>query len=750
MKRTTLVLSTAALLLFGLSTRAAEVVRNGNFDQVLVGWSLADALGNEIPYDAALGAANLHPNSLDYSYRGSILAQPLNVPVSAGNTFEISVDLRAAWTAPTGKTVAIYLEYLDGTSSRHRVKVLNPDNSAISDSAWTNFKATHPAPAGMTWLVGITLDKESEGAFLADNISVLSPSAGGPVPQLGPVTPSAPYGGTVVILGDHFGSTPGRVTLGGSSDGVSIQSWTPQQIVIGINDPCAGGKLMVEAAGVRTWQPRHVAVSSPFYTLNIQPAKVIATPGQKVKLPVFAGFRNGFEPVEGVQFSVPGYDSTVVQFSGTPVLHKGGTLMTFDTTTLTAGVHELTVQSTGGGLLPRTASFTIDLRQVSKVELFYYQDSNKIPLEGANFTAQGKVDLVFEVTDGNGKEITWDIPPLPLTSSNPTALGIFLDPMPWGGNSLLMHGTGAAVLTATTPDGTVWNTSVGATIPAAPKFVSGGFFNFPMSNAPDTTNYFTVEATSAMSSVSWGYSTLGASIQDTLWGSGNLSFSGSFVLNEAAKPGSYLFHASARVNGTDITTSRILQVVNAPGTGMIRGHVAQLGGEMHGHGATGTLEFYDASTGTKLFEQFIWEWSNDYTAVHVTPGIYKLRWVPQGHGSGLPEPQWYPNAASLAQAQPLQVQANLLAENVNFFLAPSDAPLPPPQITGQPVLDSQTGVFALTISTDESIEYELQKSLTLQEQSWWPVSWCYGDGQPQTLQDSVMNAPFGFYRVLRK
>jgi hypothetical protein len=204
------------------------------------------------------------------------------------------------------------------------------------------------------------------------------------------------------------------------------------------------------------------------------------------------------------------------------------------------------------------------------------------------------------------------------------------------------------------------------------------------------------------------------------------------------------------VGGKNITTQRRLQVVNAPTTGMIRGHVAQQGGDMHGHGATGLLEFYDAASGDKLFERDIWEWSNDYTAPHIAPGLYKLRWVPQGYGGNLPEPQWFPNAGSLADAQAVSVQANTVANNVNFFLSPSDVPPPPPEIVGAPISNPSAGTLSLTIQTEPDVQYELQKSISLFDQSWWPVAWAYGDGTEQSLEDTGATGSKGFYRVVRK
>lgn len=752
MKRNSIIPTLSVIVLAAFSAAAVEVVRNGNFNQILVEWSVPETLGMAIPYSAEHAAANLQPDGLDYSHRGTVLWQPLNVAVSAGDTFQVTVDLRAMWLPPEGKTVAVYLEYLDNAATRHRIRVLNPTNAVITNTAWTTFTAQHLPPAGFIKLVAIAFDKEGDGNFLADNVSVASPRASAPVPVLGAVTPTVvPYGGSVVIQGEHFGAVPGRVTLGGLTNGVMIQSWSAQQVVININDPCAGGALIVEAAGVRTWQPRRVAIASPYYELAAKPDQLLVVPGQLAQIAVFAMFRNGFAPVGGITFSAPDHpDSNALQFSPSVIMHKGGTLLTVDTTGWSPGSHHLTIRGTGGALLPREVTVMFDVREVGSVQLSYRPGSDTVPLSGVTLTEQGGVPFYLRVMDTNGSEITWDIPPLPVTSSNPTALDVFQDPAPWGNNSLLVHGNAALTLSATTPDGRTWNTPLTVAVPAQPAFLSGGFYSFPMLNTPGTTNHFTVQATDPLSSLSWGYATLGATIDDSQWGAEAKSFTGTFVLNETAKPGDYLFYAAAQIGGQPRKTSHRLTVINAPGTGMVRGLVAQNGGGMYGHGASGVLEFCDPASGALIFTRNIWEWGNNYTAAHIAPGQYKLRWLPQGSGASAPEPQWYVNATSPGQAATVVVTPGNIVSNVNFFLSPASLLLPPPGLAEPPQYDPGDKVFSLTIETEAGASYELQKSTTLLDNSWWPVGSAYGDGQPQMLQDSTSMGPVGFYRVVRK
>lgn len=752
-KKSILHILLAGLVCQAVSTSAVDVVRNGGFDEVLVGWEIPEALADLFPYDAALGAAALRPWNMAFDYRGPVLNQPLNVPLKAGDTVEVSVDLKASWQHDAGpRSVAVYLEFLDTAAARHRVRVINPDDNEIGTD-WTTFTTTHTPAAGMSKLVGVSLAIETDDYFYADNVKVSTPTAGAPVPELEAVTPTVAYGQNLVIQGRHFG-TGGRVLLSGSPNGLTIQSWSDTEIVVEVNDPCVGGPLTVEAAGVRSWQPRRVTITSPHYTLATKPAKVLAVLGQQLSIAVFANFENNFAPAEGITFTVPGYGSGVAQLSTNVIYGRGGTQLTFDTAGLSAGMHQITVEATGGGLQPRTTTFEIDLRQIGRVEMSYYLTSDPLPLEGAHFTRQTSAQVVVQIFDTAENEITGELPWLPMTSSNPSALDVYLDPAPWGGHSLLVQASGAAVLTLTAPNGSDWTASVSATIPAHPSIVSADFLLNPMSNAPDITNAFTFVASGAMSRANWGQISFGVTTVGGGWGSGNKSYTDMFILGEATKPGEYLFYGGGTMDGGSATAYRKLQVVNAPTTGLIRGLVNQLKSEMHGHGhgIEGTLEFYDATSGVKLFEREIWERDNRYTVPHLEPGVYKLRWMAlDWEGNPLVEPQWYPNAATIDQAQAVTVPANTVVSNINFFVSPAPVPVSaPPEITEPPAFNPGTGEFSVQIQTESGAVYELLKSTSLLDHSWWPVAEAWGDGEPQTLKDTEATGTKGFYRVIRR
>ncbi len=743
--------SIAALLaLSAVSAFAGDVVRNGSFNHVLVDWKIPAELGRGVPYDEELGAVTLYSSTMAYDYYGPVLFQPLNVALGGG-ALEVSVDVRPLWVPPTGQSVAVYLEFLDTSGARQRARVIHPDHGELRDGAWVTFTASYTPGAHLTKLVGISLDREGEGNVYVDNVKILTSAAAGPVPLLTSVSPSAvAYGANLVIQGAHFGAETGHVTLGGRTNGLTVQSWSDTQIIVAVNDPCEDGVLTVEAGGVRSWQSRHVTMASPHYQFAAVPAKALAIPGQRLPIAVFVDFRNGFEPAGGITLSVAGGAEGSFWSPTGPLLRGGGCELILDTTGMTPGRRQVTLTAAGGGLQPRAITVDLDLRALGDVRVLYYQNDDWLPLDGAQFTRQGSVRLQLQMFDTEGREISTEVPRLSPTSSNPDAVDVHNDLAPWGNSSLLVCGSGSAVLTANLPGGGVWTASVKAVIPSHPSFTSAIFDHYPMANTPEATNRFTVTASDPMTQFSWGFQGLWGSILDGDWGWQNYSYSGLFQLGEAIEPGNYLFYASANVNGQPLSISRRLRVVNDPAAGMVCGRIARLGGSGHGHEISGVLEFHDPVSGDLRFERNIWVWTSEYTAACVTPGAYKIRWVPENFGSPRLEPQWYPNAATLADAQTVVVQAGLVATNIHFFLIAPATPSAPPQIAGLPVFNSGAGVMSLTIPTEMGEEYELQKSTTLLDNSWWPVTSAWGDGSVQTLEDPKATGAQGFYRLMRK
>lgn len=735
------------VLVFAVSPACGvEVIRNGSFDQILNQWGIPASLGTGIPYSVQYGGANLNPTikGLPFSsiFTGTVVFQPLNVPVVPGNSLVVSVDLLASDTPPSGKTVGVTLSYLDTNSELQRVLVLNPDNADFVAGEWKTVSISHVVPEGMAKLVEIAIDKLASGQFYADQVSVSSPTAGGTVPELGTVSPSeVAYGGTVVVMGSNLGTTPGTVTLGGQTDGVQIQSWTSQRIELVIQDPCTGGALEIDAGGIRNWQSRQVAVSSPYYAVATEPATTTAVAGQAVQVAVFFDPFNGFTSNAGVTFSVPGQEARA-QFSINPVTGQGGTLLTFDTTGLAVGVHTFTVLASDAPLSSREATFQVDVREIASVQIHYIgEDYVSQPLDGAHFTAQGGFNLFYTVTDTGGQEITSLIPRPLTTSSSPFAIDIFTgSSAPWAQNALLVNGTGVATLTATTVDGKTWTSNTTATIPESPSFTTTAFEKETMFNSANETNYFYYQTSGPMTATSWGVESLmNVELLGGTWGEDNASYTGNFRFTGIVEPGDYLFNASATVGG-NLTIRRVLRVVNASGYGMLGGTVKSRG--TFEDFTMGNMEFYDSVSGDLIDSRSVSSFGKNYSVSRIPPGSYKLRWVPSAN-----TPQWFPNANNFAEAGVVVVTADEIVEGVDFFTtAPTAAPA---QIIGQPTLAPASTVFTIDFQGVSGVNYDLRKSTNLSlENTWYSVGSVYGYNDPATLQDTSATGTKGFYQIL--
>ena len=165
----------------------------------------------------------------------------------------------------------------------------------------------------------------------------------------------------------------------------------------------------------------------------------------------------------------------------------------------------------------------------------------------------------------------------------------------------------------------------------------------------------------------------------------------------------------------------------------------------------GTLEFYDPATETKLFERSFSQFgSTDINVPGLPPGSYKLRWLPNSMLGQSSSPNWWPNANTYADASPVAVSAGTVTADIHFFLAgPATAPAPP-KLAGPSVLNPATHTFSLPITTESGGYYQLQKSFSMREGTWFNIGWAnYGSGSPITLTDPDANEPAAFYRASR-
>ncbi|MDZ8118691.1 IPT/TIG domain-containing protein [Pontiella agarivorans] len=733
----------AAAVAMTTIAHTAELLNNGDFNNVMENWNVEDALGSWIPYEHPDGTVSLSPASV-FGYRGTVISQPLNVDGIASQTVDLSIDLGSDWFQNPGNSVAVYLEYIDSSGARQRALALNPDNSAIAEGGMATISTSYTFPADSARLVELAIDLLDDTWSSADNISLSSSSlTPGPIPQLGSITPAAlAHGGTLTITGHGFGSAAGEVLIGGSTNGVTVQSWTPDQVTVLIGTACTGGNVMIDSAGTRTCEKRTLSVTSPYYTVDVSPASTIATAGQSVQVGIHTPFRNGFSTAAGIQLSVTNQAARSV-LSPNPVMADGGSLLTFDTTGLTPGVHTFTVLGQDGASTDRTAEFSIDIRAVDTLTAVDFSD---VSLDGYTFTSGAPASMQTTITDTLGGDISYEVPRPVWSSDNPMLIEVFQETSPWGSLYFLPHANGSTTVRAALPDGSEYPFAVQVALPADPAVVSHSCSFSPMSNDPTETNQLYFLASGPMSGYSYSIGDLGVATHNSYLNGDNSSHTYDFTIGADAIPGTYMFSSSATVGGVTLSDGCLLQVVNNPDTGMIKGHVAQFGGDMMGHGASGELEFYDASSGTLLFTENIWSWTDNYTAPSIPPGVYTLRWNP-GSFSSIP-PQWFPNADTQSVAAAVTVTAGSTVEEVNFTLSPPDEPVVYPPISIPPAYDSGSGTYSFSVQTTSNTSYQLQKSANLKDGSWFNLESIWGDGSNAQVEDSETAASTGFYRVV--
>jgi len=727
-KKTWIAAFAAAALTTG-TANSTELVTNGDFSQVLVGWSVAENFSSWIPYQFPAGTISLQPQSQDL---GTLISQTLDVTGIASQPVGVSIDLKADWDHSAGDGIAVYLEYIDSAGDRQRAKVLYPDNATVPSDNFGNFSTSFIFPADAVRLVSVAIDKEDDEWMSADNVSITSPTLSvDPIPHLQTISPTGiAYGSTLAISGSNFGSTPGTVFIGGTTNGVVVQSWTPGLIQVLIGDACTGGNVQVDALGPRTMEKRNLSIISPHLTLSVSPETTIATAGQQVEIAVRTAFIAGYTGT--VQLAVSEAPSAAV-FSPNPVTGDGGSLLKFDASGLTPGIHTYTLQGQGSDGSTNTGSFNIDIREI---------DTFTCSADGVTYSNQTPVELNTTLTDTLGNDVTYDLPKVVWTSGNPTVAEVYQDSSPWGFPYLLPHSSGSTYIRATLPDGSYYDFNFTVDISTLPTVVAHSFSLSTMSNDPEVTNELYFATSTPMTGRSWSVSGLtGMTSVNSYYNGDQTANTMLFTLGHDTSPGTYMFTSSGTIPGGGVSSGCLLNVVADPAYGVIKGHVAQFGGEMM-HGASGTMEIYDAVTGLPAFTNQVWSYTAAYTLLSIPPGNYKLNF-----SSDFGLNQWYPNATNYMDAATVTVVAGSTVDQINFTLAPSSEPVPDPSVSTPPSYDAATGTFSFGVQTDNGLNYEFRKSATLEEGSWFILQTIWGDGTSVVVEDTNTTGSVGFYRV---
>jgi len=651
----------------------ASVLRNGSFSDGLDGWMVNSQLGDWNPLTSDL-AASLDP-PID-GFTGTVLYQNLNVSGIAGKNFQIYLWFRKvrAWS---GRTLAVYVDFVDSNDNLQRLCVLRPENDAIPYQDWSVFTNTFSFPANASKLVKLSFAKEDYGSFDTDGIMLLADGVVpvGLVPQITSLSSdSGPYGSLLTINGFNFGtnaSGEGKVLIDNSDEGIEILSWSGTQIVVRCEEPTRTGTVCVLVDGVESDGRLSYTVTSPTYTIDVLQPQLTVIRGENARFLVRLNSRNGFNAIGEVRMSVPQSPPGSVTFSPDILKGPGGVAMTIATSGLSPGTYEWRVQSEDDGGKVRSAPFVLKVVSVSDIEFYQRDDTgSRVLCTYLSISKQRRVYVYCCMITTDGERLP-ESTPIAL-SSNSSNLQVFSTA--WGGYEIYAVNTTSAKLTATSPDGYSEYLPVVVTSPAT--IISTTINPVQVSNKGYQTITYNAASTTAID-VDCDYVLRELVDYTYSWSDGDKAFTATGRVPEGTMPGRYFFHAFLR---SDHESERVRQitVLNDSGRGMIKGSVFAMR-PLWSPDPLAFIQLYDDATGAKVYDYAINSWG-DYTIPYIQPGVYRIRLLPM---SGY-EPQWYPNAYAFSAALPVTVNVGDVLSGISFFLVETDS-LPPRVCSTDPV-----------------------------------------------------------------
>ena len=735
----------ASLSLLAAPVAAADPVnllRNADFATGTSNWVKAREFGTTDPVVA--GVVRIY--SPVAGFLGPVLSQGVNVTGIAGQTLTAAVDLAKSYGPPTGNSVSLTVEFTRAGGSHETVAIVQPNHTGFAPlGAYSTFTGNFTFPADAVKLVKASLCIVGPGSFGADNIVLTGPSlTPGPVPAIASLSSTKiAYHAPITLTGTDFGPTQGTVTVGGSADGIVVDSWSDTDVVFHLLTPNQGGVLRLVANDVMANQNLSLSVTSPFFSVSMPTTPVLALPGQLVKLNALLTFHNYFTTVAGIQLAIPG-SGTIATFSPQPVRYQGGTRLTLDTTRLVPGVHTFTVQSSADTTVGNSVPLTIDIRIATQLK-FSAMDPltlDLVPVTGTlELASYDAISTAYSLLDGSGADITAVAPPL-WTSSDPAILQVRQTCDFANGPSLLPQANGTCTLTATTVNGFATTIPIRVLLPAAEGIIDSIGFTASVTDNSGTGALNHFQATTNGGTTIASLNNNGFAAVDAAYHFGPTGIM-DFRVPLGQAPGSYEFTAQ---NTAGISRSALLTVVNAPGTGLVSGTVARA---LAFHAITaGKLEFYDDDTGELSFTRMITGYG-DFLLGGIAPGSYRLRFVPDTTFVPVPlDSPWYPNAPSSELSQPITVTAGNTTLDLNFFVFKASTP-PPVVIAPQIFGFSRTGTsVSLSFDTEAGLNYTTEYSASMATDTWIQFDDFVGNGSSHTVTDSNATAAKRFYRVV--
>lgn len=707
----------AALLIGGTATvaEASNLLQNGSFSGNLNGWVVNPALQTGTPPWTPLLAdgsgVNLHPDS--YGFNGTILYQNLNLTGIDGKTLSLSIKLTNAYAMSTGKTVALWLTYVDGSGNLQRVKVLNPSNSAITTG--TVVTGSFDVPTGAQKIVKLEIVKEDYGEFHADDVVLWADGVtSGPLPSITDLSAtSGAYGTPLTINGANFGTSQGVVKIGGIT--AAVASWEETAITVAVASPMWSGNVVVIAGGVESNLSQTFQVTSPYFTVDLLEANAKVIKGQAAEFLFKTAFYNGFTTTEGIALQLQGGDAATLSgkaaFTPVPIKGAGGVVLKINTADLAAESYTADIAAVNGSEIVTVGTLNLQVVTVSDIKFFEW-DYTTTPYVKTYYTAmtvvkQGQLFVDTEVVGSDGQVFTGETGVVlsEVPASTPI-LGIFNSIWGYG---LYAQLNGSTQLKATAPDG------IFRTLDITVNFPTTSWISEIVLSAPDGAPPIYPLYNNRTAPITWfarGTTRLGWIGEQT---SGMMNFEIDFLdkVNRSEDGLSATSTFTLQKPPTDIGTAILyaetndgaakavipLTTVNAAGTGLLSFGIRSL--DPQAFAEMFKLSFYGTDNQLKF--------SRELFAMHIgaapvlvgniPPGTYKLLVAP---GNTSVKPQWWPNAADISGAAPVTFTTDVTTGDIYFFAQsqPADATitLPTPPIRDFTSTLAGTGSVTFTAS----------------------------------------------------
>ena len=741
----------AASLAWTQPVRGVELIENGSFATGMTGWKVAPKLAGWNPYATNDASVSLSPS--DYSYAGILFYQDLNVTNASLASVALTVGLEKNYGS-SGNSVAVYLDYATTNLQVKRLMVLNPENASFPDSVYTNLSANISLPAEASKVVRLLVSILDRNSSFNLNLASLSASglSAAPLPTLTLVFPStgAYYSttnsGLITLRGSNLGTT-GQVFVGtapmevvpfnGTAPLITAQiiSWNNTQVVARVVEPMSSGQVFLLSGGVESQGDCYFTITSPLFTFSAVYPESTVLRGQTITAPFRVDLLNGFQSASGLSAMLvsPVYAPPAI----TPLFRSGGYSFDFDTADLTNGDYIGLAQTLEDNSYARWAPFMLKVRSITNINFTAGYPPAAISSVVVTSQKEFTYDFSYQLVDNLGATFTSSGPaPVTITSDNPSVVMVANGNF---GPRLFALTGGAANLLFSTPNGYSKTLPVTVSLPEAPKFtIVPGASPIAADNSGLSTNTTYWQATEDPTEV--GYEgTASFSSDGIYYDYVNHAVTWTFGVPEATPPGTYLLHAAL----DNVTESyATITVVNAASKGQIAGSILTVdSGGFFMHETMGNIEIYNASTGTIVRTNSVGNFNSDtYLASYVTPGSYRVRWVPMGSGT----PQWYPQATNFAGAATIQVLAGQTVTNINFYQRP--APTPPSNLSlPAPVANGTERKFHLP--TVFGVLYVLEYKDNLNDTVWKTAQSLDGNGSTLVIADPAPTAPRRYYRI---